>query len=127
MFTVFIFESQVLYSLRVLTQKSFFRILFYTPKGPPKYISKNDSKIVSALSPTIARSRLLPLIGFPLWLPPSLRTSWFLLALYPCSQQFSEFPKSTRAWIRGYEKLRGTQRKAEKAGAKEEEGRSAQW
>ena len=30
-------------------------------------------------SSTIARSRLLPLIGFPLWLPPSQRGSLVLL------------------------------------------------
>ena len=33
----------------------------------------------SVLSPTITRSRLLPLIGFPLWLLPSLRGSLVLL------------------------------------------------
>ena len=42
--------------------------------------SKNDLKIVSALSPTLARSLLLLLIGFPLWVPPSQRFSVHLSA-----------------------------------------------
>ena len=60
-----------------------------TPKiGPLNFLlkkktSKNYSKIVSALLPPVARSRLLTLIGFPLWLPPSLcfsATSRFFIA-----------------------------------------------
>ena len=40
---------------------------------------KNNFKTVSALSRTIARSRLLPLFGFPLWLLPSKHSSLVLL------------------------------------------------
>ena len=68
---------------------------------------KNDSKIVSALSPTIVHSLLLPLIGNPMWLPPSQQffahLSAFhsplsvLSALFPRSQRFSEISISPRA------------------------------
>ena len=59
---------------------------------------KNDSRIVSVLSPTIASSRLLPLIGFPLWLPPFQRGSSILspsLALVTAAHQFSPLGDSS--------------------------------
>ena len=77
--------SSIAYNLKVLTKFFFFRIQFFIPNWCPKYVLwffllksktlKNDSKIFSALSPTIARSRLFPLIGFPQWLPLSQRNS----------------------------------------------------
>ena len=61
--------------LKVLTQKSFlFRIRFYDPKVPTKHIFKkiskrktlkNDFENPSRLSPILAGSLLLLLIGFP--------------------------------------------------------------
>ena len=108
--------DEILGKIKSSDTKFFFIEYIFTPINHPQNISqiiffikslKNDSKIVSALSTTIARSRLLLLIEFPLWLPPSQRFSSHLSvsqsplpvlsAIYPRSWLFSKFPKSPKA------------------------------
>ena len=74
---------------------------------PPKETLINDFENSSELSPILAGSLLLLLIGFLLWLPPSQRFSAHLSAshspvpelsaVFPSSQRFSEFTESPTA------------------------------
>ena len=73
----------------------------YKKNFPQKRLEtlKNDFENPSGLSPILAGSLLLLLIGFLLWLPPSLRTSRLLIAPYPSSRWFFQAPSDFRSLL----------------------------